>query len=590
LSRNKKYSPHDVAIIARGVWSRILGNSIYSRCWWTAGILMLECIFATMLPHGWLQGHSGYTALGQPVTLNPLPFRWLQARTVTTSTIFFYVALLFFARDKLKALPWSAAPLHKLWALLHASALALFVATDLFLANAATPGTALERAAMAAWYSALVFLPVTLGGALIHLPNPLRLIRSLGNAWGLAAVCDVLMMSVRSLLIIAWDRPDSWLGHAMQVATFRGVAVLLGFFTPNVVTDPAHFMVGTSAFPIIIADQCSGVEGLALMLSLTVGWLLYTHRELRLGRALLLVPFSLLLSWLLNLVRLAVLIAIGNAGYPAVAMGGFHSQAGWILFSCVALAFLLTVNNVSWFRLSVPVPATLPSSAPQVNGSSLPQTNLAAVYLLPWLAVLAAGLLAQAASDGFEWMYALRLIAALAVFYAYRRHYLRMDWRFGWLGPAAGVLVFALWIALDHAIGRDAATSNGVVLTGVAEGLARLSHFQRVAWIAVRILAAVTTVPIAEELAFRGYIARRILSANVESVSFGNLSLVAVLASSLAFGILHGRMWLAGTLAGVVFALVAKLRGRLGEAVAAHATSNLLIALWVMARGNYSLW
>jgi exosortase E/protease (VPEID-CTERM system) len=289
-------------------------------------------------------------------------------------------------------------------------------------------------------------------------------------------------------------------------------------------------------------------------------------------------------------VRLAALIAIGNAGYPDVALGGFHSQAGWILFSCVALAFLLTVDNVAWFRQSAPALAEVPSPAPQVSSSPLAASNLAAVYLLPWLAVLAAGLLAQAASGGFEWLYPLRLIAALAVFFAYRRQYLRMDWRFGWLGPAAGVLVFALWIAIDQAIGRDAASSNGVLLTGVAQGLARLSHVQRVAWILTRILAAVTTVPLAEELAFRGYIARRILSPNVESVPLGSLSLVAVLASSLAFGILHGRMWLAGTLAGVVFALVARLRGRLGEAVAAHATANLLLALWVIARGNYSLW
>jgi membrane protease YdiL (CAAX protease family) len=49
-------------------------------------------------------------------------------------------------------------------------------------------------------------------------------------------------------------------------------------------------------------------------------------------------------------------------------------------------------------------------------------------------------------------------------------------------------------------------------------------------------------------------------------------------------------MWLAGTLAGVVFALVARFRGRLGEAVAAHATANLLLALWIIVRGNYSLW
>jgi membrane protease YdiL (CAAX protease family) len=49
-------------------------------------------------------------------------------------------------------------------------------------------------------------------------------------------------------------------------------------------------------------------------------------------------------------------------------------------------------------------------------------------------------------------------------------------------------------------------------------------------------------------------------------------------------------MWLAGTLAGVVFCLLARRTGRFGEAVAAHATANLLIAVWVLARGDYSLW
>jgi exosortase E/protease (VPEID-CTERM system) len=554
---------------------------------------MVECILVTALPHAWLQGKSGFTNLGQPVTLNPLPFRWLQARTVTTSTIFFCVALLFFAKDKLRTLTWSATPVHKGWAVLHTSALALFVVTDYFLTYfySAMPGSALERGVMCLWYGLLVFLPIALGGALIHLPNPLHLVRSLGNAWGLAALCDLLMMSVRSLLIIVWDRPHSWLGHRMQAATFHGVTMLLSFIYPNVFRDPGHFLVGTRYFSVVVADQCSGVEGLALMLSLTVGWLLYTRRELRLRRALLLVPVALYLSWLLNLVRLACLIAIGNAGYTAVALGGFHSQAGWILFSCVGLCFLLTVNNVAWFRRSPP-----PSAIHQANlapaGSA--GVNVAAVYLLPWLAILAAGLLAQAASDGFEWLYPLRLVVALAVFFAYRRHYLQMDWRFGWLGPATGVVVFAFWVAIDHWIGEDMtgrdAAGSGVILTGVAEGLARLSVNQRHVWIALRTLAAVVTVPLAEELAFRGYIARRFMSADVESIPFASLSVFAVVGSSLAFGILHGRMWLAGVMAGLVFAVVAKLRGRLGDAVAAHATANLLLAFWVIARGDYSLW
>jgi CAAX prenyl protease-like protein len=211
------------------------------------------------------------------------------------------------------------------------------------------------------------------------------------------------------------------------------------------------------------------------------------------------------------------------------------------------------------------------------------------VYLLPFLAILAAGLVSVAVSDGFEWLYGLRLLAAAAVFYAYRREYRQMDWRFGWLGPVAGVVVFALWIGLDRWLGNRAPAGD-VPLTSVSEGLARLSSGQRAAWIAARVAAAVVTVPAAEELAFRGYLARRLMSVDVETVPFASLSLIAVLGSSLAFGALHGRMWLAGMLAGVVFALVAKLRGRLGEAVAAHATANLLIAVWVFARGDYSLW
>jgi CAAX prenyl protease-like protein len=168
------------------------------------------------------------------------------------------------------------------------------------------------------------------------------------------------------------------------------------------------------------------------------------------------------------------------------------------------------------------------------------------------------------------------------VVYTYRREYRGMDWRFGWVGPSSGVAIFALWVGLVHWFG--AAGSE------MAAGLARLSVGERAAWIALRIIGAVVTIPFAEELCFRGYLARRVMSADVERVSLRRLSVGAVLVSSLVFGLMHGKMWLAGTLAGVAFCLVAKLRGRLGEAVAAHATANLMIAVWVLARGDYSLW
>jgi membrane protease YdiL (CAAX protease family) len=49
-------------------------------------------------------------------------------------------------------------------------------------------------------------------------------------------------------------------------------------------------------------------------------------------------------------------------------------------------------------------------------------------------------------------------------------------------------------------------------------------------------------------------------------------------------------MWVAGIIAGVVFAVVAKWRNRLGEAIAAHIVANLLLTLWVLTSGSYGLW
>jgi CAAX prenyl protease-like protein len=254
------------------------------------------------------------------------------------------------------------------------------------------------------------------------------------------------------------------------------------------------------------------------------------------------------------------------------------------------VGFFFIVNNVSWFRMPEPANKAIGGGAPQLDAALFAPSNLAAVYLLPLLAILAAGMLSLAVSDGFEWLYALRLVAALVVFYAYRRVYCGMDWRFGWLGPAAGSVVFVLWIALNRWIGQGTESNSDIVLTSVSEGLARLGSGKRIAWITLRTLTAISVVPLAEELAFRGYIARALISPHVEQVSLRNLTPVAILGSSLIFGILHGRLWFAGVLAGILFALVARRRGRLGEAVAAHAAANLLLAIWVIARGDYSLW
>ena len=117
-------------------------------------------------------------------------------------------------------------------------------------------------------------------------------------------------------MIQAWNAPDSHFGRIIQSTTFAGVATLLGLFRSDIVSEPATSIIGTGDFTVQIAGRCSGIEGLALMLGLTVGWLFYSRRELRLTRAWLLVPSSLIVIWLCNMVRIACLIVIGDAATP----------------------------------------------------------------------------------------------------------------------------------------------------------------------------------------------------------------------------------------------------------------------------------
>jgi exosortase E/protease (VPEID-CTERM system) len=189
---------------------------------------------------------------------------------------------------------------------------------------------------------------------------------------------------------------------------------------------------------------------------------------------------------------------------------------------------------------------------------------------MPFVVVLAAGMASRAMTAGFEWTYPLRVVAALVVLWHYRKTYVALDWRVDWTGPAAGVLVAAIWILLDHS--------------------GPMANSAPLAWIIARVAGAVITVPLAEELAFRGFLFRRLISADFETVPFVSFSWLALLASSVAFGLLHGERWIAGSIAGILFALAMNRRGRFANAVVAHAIANAAIAVDVLAFNRWGLW
>jgi CAAX prenyl protease-like protein len=178
-----------------------------------------------------------------------------------------------------------------------------------------------------------------------------------------------------------------------------------------------------------------------------------------------------------------------------------------------------------------------------------------------------------------QWLYALKVAATGAALWWFRETYLPLLAGASPISVAAGLAVGAAWIATDPGKGADGPL--GAWLAALPAGLAAL-------WLALRALGSVVFVPLAEELAFRGYLHRVLISARFESVSFGTFRPLAFLVSTLAFGAMHQR-WLAACLAGAVYAALMYRSKRLADPIAAHMASNAAIMAWAVAMEQWSL-
>ncbi|MGJ5816678.1 exosortase E/protease, VPEID-CTERM system [Paludibaculum fermentans] len=395
----------------------------------------------------------------------------------------------------------------------------------------------------------------------------LGLIRAVGWGWAWGLAVAGVAAAARPSALATW--------RGSSALTFKVVRFLLEPILPGLTANPATADIGTSRFSVIIDPACSGYEGVGLFLAFSVAWLYLFRREYRFPAALCLIPAGALVMWILNAVRIAVLILIGHAGADRIAMGGFHSEAGWIAFLFTAILFCVLSRRIALFR-HPSLRLERPPTEDTANATAV------SAYLMPFLAILAASILARAGSADFEWLYPLRLLAAVAALWYFRKSYGQVDWRFGPVAALAGLAVAALW--------AWSTPSAAAARAGLPAGFVAMPWALQAFWLACRTLAAVVTVPIAEELAFRGYLMRRLADADFESVDWRKFAWLPFLGSSLAFGAMHESRWLAGLVAGAVYALVQMRRGRLGDAILAHAVTNAALAALVWYTGDWRYW
>ncbi|MBK7764886.1 MAG: CAAX prenyl protease-related protein [Sulfuritalea sp.] len=188
--------------------------------------------------------------------------------------------------------------------------------------------------------------------------------------------------------------------------------------------------------------------------------------------------------------------------------------------------------------------------------------------------------------DG-RWLYAVQIAAVVLALAWFARGYeelrgFTLGWRDGLEALAVGVVVFVLWINLDFpwamqgepGAGFDPRTAAGDIDWTLA---------------VLRILGAAAVVPIMEELFWRSFILRFIDKPDFMELPPASASWRALAISSVLFAVEHFQ-WLAGLIAGLAYGALYMRSQTLWSPILAHAVTNLLLGLWVVATGAWSFW
>lgn len=155
----------------------------------------------------------------------------------------------------------------------------------------------------------------------------------------------------------------------------------------------------------------------------------------------------------------------------------------------------------------------------------------------------------------------------------------------GW-GTLVGVLVCVAWIAPE----RSDAYLKWCVIGG--ETSAGPSPYDPAvcgrALTAVRLVGSAFVIAPVEEIFFRSFLYRWLISRTWWKVPRGAFDLSAFCWMVALFALEHNRI-VAGAMAGAVYGLLC-LRKGLGAAIVAHVVTNLLLALWVIRTGAWGFW
>mgnify|MGYP003394056066 CR=1 FL=1 len=195
------------------------------------------------------------------------------------------------------------------------------------------------------------------------------------------------------------------------------------------------------------------------------------------------------------------------------------------------------------------------------------------------------------------WIYPLKMLLVLTALVCFWSRYEELHEPFclsfseGCLALGTGLVVYIAWIHMAWpwaTMGQATGYNPFQAGETLGQGLA-----------GIRLFGASVVVPLMEELFWRSFIIRFLITLFPEgvagvtddftSVRLGTFTRLSFLITVLLFGSEHS-LWLAGMMAGVLYNLLLYKTGRLWPCVLAHGVTNFVLGVHVLATGEWQWW
>ncbi|HEX8984238.1 MAG TPA: CAAX prenyl protease-related protein [Bryobacteraceae bacterium] len=193
---------------------------------------------------------------------------------------------------------------------------------------------------------------------------------------------------------------------------------------------------------------------------------------------------------------------------------------------------------------------------------------------------------------GPELLYPVRTALVAALLATVSRGVLRFRPARPLASTAAGMAIFAVWVAPDlffpewhnHWLFRNTITA------GVGAGAASEGARHSFLFLLFRAGGSALVVPVAEELFWRAWMMRRLISSDFGKVPLGAYSAFSFWGTAALFASEHGPYWDVGLVAGVVYNGWMVRTRSLADCILAHAVTNACLAAYVLSTGRWQYW